>query len=238
MFNGDLDSYMKNATESVNTRSLDMQKRFITGTYLWMAAALSITGITAVFCVNTNIFAYIFSSWLAVVVLVVAEFGLVWFISARINSLSASTASLLFFVYSTLNGLTMSIIFVVYTQESIAAVFFISAGMFAGMCALGFITKTDLTKMGNILIMALWGIIISSLVNLFLHSSGLQWLVSFVSVIVFSGLAAWDAQKLKNISVSSSGELRTKASIIGALALYLDFINLFLALLNLFGRRK
>jgi FtsH-binding integral membrane protein len=221
-------------------RAVDAQRSFINGVYLWMAAALAITGITAYFTVNSNIFAFIFSNRFGPIVLLVAELGIVFFISARINSISAGTATLLFFIYSTLNGLTLSVILFVYTASSIASVFFISAGMFAGMCVVGFTTKTDLTKMGNILIMALWGIIIASVANFFLKSSGLEWILSFVCVIVFAGLTVRDAQKLKEIAASgeSGFEIRRKQSIIGALALYLDFINMFLALLRLFGSRK
>ncbi|GMO26606.1 MAG: Bax inhibitor-1/YccA family protein [Termitinemataceae bacterium] len=219
-------------------KAVDTQRSFITGVYLWMGAALAITGITAYLTLSTGVYELVFTSRFAPIVLVLAELGVVMFLSARINSLSAFAATLLFLVYSTLNGVTFSVIFLVYTSTSIATVFFITAGMFAGMSVFGFITKADLTKMRSILGMALWGIIIASVVNLFLRSSGFNWLLSFITVIVFSGLTVYDAQKLTKIAASSDYNMQRKQSIIGALNLYLDFINMFLAMLRIFGRRN
>ncbi|GMO58203.1 MAG: Bax inhibitor-1/YccA family protein [Termitinemataceae bacterium] len=220
------------------SKTVDVQKSFITGVYLWMAFALGVTGITAMFAVSTNIFEFIFSIPFAPIILGVAELALVAVLSAKINSLSAVAATLMFLIYSTLTGLSLSVIFLVYTGTSIATIFFVSAGMFALMSAFGFATKADLTKMGSILMMVLIGIIIASVVNFFLGSAPLYFIISFVSVIVFAGLTVYDAQKLKAISVSGDFDTARKQSVIGALSLYLDFINLFLSMLRLFGSRK
>ena len=156
------------------------------------------------------------------------------------NRLSSTALSALFLVYSIIMGMSLSFIFMAYTTSSIYGVFFASAAMFGVMALVGYTTKTDLTKMGSLLFMALIGIVIAGLVNLFLHSSGLSYVISFIAVIVFTGLTAYDVQKLKNIGASTEygTESTSKLSIMGALTLYLDFINLFLALLRLFGNRR
>jgi FtsH-binding integral membrane protein len=137
------------------------------------------------------------------------------------------------------NGLTLSVIFLVYKLDSIALVFFLAAAMFGGMSVYGLVTKSDLMKTAHLCVMGLWGVIIASVVNLFLKSSGFSWLISLVTVVVFTGLTAWDSQKLQRVAVAEEGsEIYTKQSIFGALTLYLDFINMFLALVRIFGRRK
>jgi FtsH-binding integral membrane protein len=157
-----------------------------------------------------------------------------------INKLSSSALIGVFLLYSVLMGMSLSFIFLRYTMGSIFSVFISSAAMFGVMALVGYTTKTDLTKMGSLLIMALIGIIIAGLVNMFLHSDGLAYIISFVAVIIFTGLTAYDVQKLKDIGaqVETGTEATAKISIMGALTLYLDFINLFLALLRLFGNRK
>lgn len=171
--------------------------------------------------------------------LIIAEFGLVVFLSARINKLSAGTASLLFYLYAAINGVTLTPLFMVYTSESIATTFFITAGTFGAMAAYGYITRSDLSKIGSILFMALIGLIIASIVNIFLHSSMVAWVISVGGVLIFVGLTAWDTQKIKRMAEETVGEENvSKVATIGALELYLDFVNLFIYLLRIFGKRN
>lgn len=207
--------------------------------YVWMSLALVITGFTAFFVASTpSLVSLIFNSGL-IWVLMIAELALVWGVSAAINKISLTTATLLFTLYSVLNGATLSIIFFAYTMSSIATVFFITSGTFGAMALYGYFTKKDLTSMGSILFMALIGIIIASLVNIFLKSSGLDMVVSCLGVLVFAGLTAYDSQKIKEMMLAApdAGESMQKVALLGALSLYLDFINLFIYLLRLFGRR-
>lgn len=171
--------------------------------------------------------------------LIIAEFALVVFLSARINKLSAGTASLLFYLYAVINGVTLTPLFMVYTSESIATTFFITAGTFGAMAAYGYITRSDLSKIGSILFMALIGLIIASIVNIFLHSSMVAWVISVGGVLIFVGLTAWDTQKIKRMAEETVGEENvSKVATIGALELYLDFVNLFIYLLRIFGKRN
>jgi FtsH-binding integral membrane protein len=229
--------HMSNVTKRAAPRA-DTQQRFITGVYAWMTAALAVTGGAALFAVSSAGFMRLLSGSMLPLGLCVAEIALVWYLSTNIRTLSAARATAVFFIYAALNGLTLSVIFLVYTASSIGAVFFYAAAMFGGMSAYGVLTKTDLTKTGNILGMALWGVIIASVANLLLRSSGLSWLVSLATVVIFTGLTAYDAQKLTRVSAVGDSETYTKQSIFGALRLYLDFINLFLALVRLFGKRR
>lgn len=160
-------------------------------------------------------------------------------ISAGINRFRASSATLMFFIYSALNGVTLSVIFLVYAHSSIANTFFVTAGMFAIMSVYGYTTRTDLTSWGNFLFMGLIGIILASVVNIFLGSQSLDWIISCLGVIIFVGLTAYDTQSIKAMAHGGFADAETeqKAAVIGALRLYLDFINLFLMLLRLFGRR-
>lgn len=218
----------------------DAQAKFITTVYAWMAGALALTGLTALYTYgNDSLLQLITSSKMFFYILIFGELGLVIYLSAAINRMSAQSAMLAFLVYSVLNGLTLSVIFMVYTAASIASTFFITAGTFGAMSAYGYFTKTDLTKVGNIAFMGLIGIIIASLVNFFLKSEMLYWITSFIGVAVFVGLTAYDTQKIKEISQyqDADTEVGQKSAIMGALTLYLDFINLFLMLLRLFGRR-
>ncbi len=216
------------------------QSTFISKVYAWMSVALLITGVTAMATAsNAQLMEMIFSSQLVFFALIIGEFALVWYLSSRIQSMSAQTATYLFFVYSVLNGLTLAVIFLVYTQSSIATTFFISAGTFSAMSAYGYFTKKDLTSMGKILTMALIGIIIASVVNMFVESTMIEKIVNYVGVLVFVGLTAYDTQKIKNIYAGEAGtDEFKKLSIMGALTLYLDFINLFLFLLRIFGGRR
>ncbi len=216
-------------------------KRFFVNVYGWMSLALIITGLMAYKTAATpEITNFIFGQQYVFMGLLISELVLVGILVGVIKKMSAMTATIIFILYSLLNGLTMSCIFFAFTTESIASVFFISAGTFAAMSAYGFFTKKDLTEMGNILIMALFGLIIASVVNMFLKSEMLYWISSYAGVLIFVGLIAYDTQKLKKLNIigNEGSEEDKKEAIIGALTLYLDFINLFLFLLRIFGRRR
>jgi len=209
--------------------------------YLWMTLALVITGFTAFGIASNPGIAYaIVTNRLLFWGLVIAEFGLVIGISGAINKLSAVTATLLFVLYSIVNGATLSVIFMAYTMNSIASVFFITAGLFGVMAFIGYTTKTDLTSIGKILFMALIGIILATIVNMFVGSSMLNMIVSYVGVVIFTGLTAYDSQKIKNMlyNADSMDEGMQKIALLGSLTLYLDFINLFLMLLRIFGGNR
>ena len=208
--------------------------------YVWMTLALVITGFTAYAVAATpNLQQLVFANTWVLWGLIIAEVGLVIAINAAINKLSLAMATLLFILYSVINGATLSVIFVAYSIGTISKVFFITAGTFAVMAFIGYVTKTDLSKMGKILFMALIGIIIATVVNIFVKSSGLDMILSYVGVLVFVGLTAYDTQKIKQMlwQAGNVSETSQKVALLGALSLYLDFINLFLYLLRIFGRR-
>ena len=209
--------------------------------FVWITLALAITGLTA-YGVATSpaILSLIFSSKVTFFGLIIAEFALVFAISGAINRLSLSTATMLFILYSVINGATLSSIFFAFSVATIGKVFFITAGTFGAMALVGYTTKTDLTSMGKLLFMALLGIIIASVVNIFVASSGLDLILSYVGVLVFVGLTAYDTQKIKQMcqAAPDAGESAQKLALIGALSLYLDFINLFLYLLRIFGNNR
>lgn len=230
---------------SARERELSMSETFpalMRKVYVWMTLALVITGITAYGVASSpGLMMAIATNSILFWGLIIAEFALVISITAAINRLSLSTATLLFVLYSVVNGATMSFIFAVYTSTSIASVFFITAGTFAVMAFIGYTTKTDLSSMGKILLMALIGMIIASLVNVFLiKSSGFDLIISYIGVLVFVGLTAYDSQKIKQMLLSApdAGEGAQKLALLGALSLYLDFINLFIYLLRIFGKRE
>lgn len=209
--------------------------------FVWMTLALAITGLTAYgVATSPTILSLIFSSNVTVFGLIIAEFALVFAISGAINRMSLSTATMLFILYSVINGATLSTIFFAFSVATIGKVFFITAGTFGAMALVGYTTKTDLTSMGKLLFMALLGIIIASVVNMFVGSSGLDLILSYVGVLVFVGLTAYDTQKIKQMcqSAPDAGESTQKLALIGALSLYLDFINLFLYLLRIFGNNR
>lgn len=208
--------------------------------YVWMTLALVITGFTAYAVAATpNLQQLVFANTWVLWGLIIAEVGLVIAINAAINKLSLAMATLLFILYSVINGATLSVIFVAYSIGTISKVFFITAGTFAVMAFIGYVTKTDLSKMGKILFMALIGVIIATVVNIFVKSSGLDMILSYVGVLVFVGLTAYDTQKIKQMlwQAGNVSENSQKVALLGALSLYLDFINLFLYLLRIFGRR-
>ncbi|MBO7243134.1 MAG: Bax inhibitor-1/YccA family protein [Alistipes sp.] len=209
--------------------------------YMQMAAALSITGLVAYFLSQSQDFwLFLANNTSLIWVVLIAQIVLVIWLSARFTRMSMTTATLLFILYSAMMGVTMSTIFMVYTMSSIASVFFITAGMFLVMSLLGYFTRMDLTRLGSVLFMALIGVIIASLVNIFLKSEMLYWVVSYVAVVVFVGLTAYDTQKIKQMLVEYGevDEMGYKLALFGALTLYLDFINLFLYLLRIFGDRR
>ena len=209
--------------------------------FVWMTLALAITGLTAYgVATSPTILSLIFSSKVTFFGLIIAEFALVFAISGAINPLSLSTATMLFILYSVINGATLSSIFFAFSVATIGKVFFITAGTFGAMALVGYTTKTDLTSMGKLLFMALLGIIIASVVNMFVASSGLDLILSYVGVLVFVGLTAYDTQKIKQMcqSAPDAGETTQKLALIGALSLYLDFINLFLYLLRIFANNR
>lgn len=210
--------------------------------YVWMTLALVLTGITAFGVASSpSLMMTIFQTPAIMWGLIIAELIIVIAISAAINRLSLTTATLLFVLYSVLNGATFSLIFAVYTMSSIANVFFITAGTFGVMAAYGYFTKRDLSSWGKLLLMALIGLIIATLVNVFLvKSSGFDLILSYAGVLIFVGLTAYDTQKIKQMLAMQTdmGEGAQKVALLGALSLYLDFINLFLYLLRIFGRRE
>ena len=212
---------------SVERKIYNAQQQFLTGVYGWMAAALGISALSAFFTAsNPVVLRFLFGN----------SFN--YFILA-ILKISLQTAILGFVAYSVLNGITLSTIFFVYSGSSIASVFITTAVMFALMSLYGLTTKSSLNSAGKYLMMALLGIIIASVLNMFIRSDGLNWIISIATVVIFTGLTAYDSQKMLAVSARSDGsEMFKKAALIGALELYLDFINMFLALLRLFGRRK
>ena len=209
--------------------------------YVWMTLAMAITGITA-YGVATSpaILAMILGNKLVFWGLVIAELALVFGISGMLNRISLTTATLMFVAYSVINGAVLSSIFLIYTMESIGQVFFITAGTFGAMALVGYTTKKDLTSMGRILFMALIGLIIATLVNMFVGSTGMQTIISYIGVLIFVGLTAYDSQKIKMMlmDMDAYDEGAQKIALVGALTLYLDFINLFLYLLRIFGGKR
>lgn len=224
-------------------RGLEMQVAFpalMRKVYGWMALALVITGLTSYMVASSpGLMQMIFANRLVFWGMVIAELAIVFVISGRINRLSLVSATMWFIVYSVLNGALLSFIFMVYTQTAITEVFFITAGTFGAMALIGSTTKRDLTNLGGILFMALIGLIIASVVNFFVQSNTLDLIVSYVGVLIFVGLTAWDAQQIKRMLAMApdAGEGAQKIALLGALNLYLDFINLFLYLLRIFGGR-
>lgn len=217
------------------------QSSFISKVYAWMSMALMITALAAVYVASSPaLTSAILGNRIVFYVLLFGELGLVMFISGAINRLSAMTATLLFILYSVINGLTLSCIFLVYSGASIGTTFLVTAGTFGVMSIYGYTTKRDLTSMGNLLVMALIGFVIASIVNLFLQNSILYWIITYIGILIFVGLTAYDTQAIKEMGAAgfNTSDGMRKGAIMGALKLYLDFINLFLLLLRLFGGRR
>ena len=236
-----LDPRLHAATQTVGgAAAIDEGLRaYMLRVYNYMSAGLALTGIVAFFTSQSpELMATIYGTPLSWVVML-APLGLVLFMSARINKMSAASAQTTFWVFSALMGLSLSFIFLVYTGASITRVFFITTSMFAGMSLYGYTTKRDLSGIGSFLIMGLIGLIVASIVNIFLQSSAMHWAISVIGVLIFVGLTAYDTQKIRRMYSEADGaETEAKKSIMGALTLYLDFINLFLFMLRLFGNRN
>lgn len=209
--------------------------------YVWMTLALVITGVTAYGVASSpNLMMAIYSNKILMWGLIIAELALVFGVTAAINRLSLATATMLFILYSVINGAMLSAIFVAYSPMVITKVFFITAGTFGAMAAYGYFTKRDLSSIGKILFMALIGLVIATVVNIFLKSNGFDLILSYLGVAIFTGLTAWDSQKIKVMlaQCEDMDEGAQKIALLGALTLYLDFINLFLYLLRIFGRNS
>ncbi len=230
----ELRNYTKEQTQTI-------QAAFMSKVYTWMSGGLAITGLIAMWVASNESLVYtIVTNKLLFYGLVIGEIFLVGYLISMINRLSAQTAGIIFTGYAVLNGITLSLVFLAYTSASIATTFFVTAGTFAIMSIYGYYTKKDLTSWGNLLFMGLIGVILASVVNLFMQSEMLYWIVTYVGVFVFIGLIAYDTQKIKAMSTASEigSEAESKGAIVGALMLYLDFINLFLLLLRFFGDRR
>jgi uncharacterized protein len=210
--------------------------------YIWMALGLLTTAGVAAFVSTSPLFQVLAGQPFLFFILMIAELGLVIGISWGINRISPATAMLLFFVYATLNGLTLSVLFVVYTLGSVAYTFLATAAMFGVMSVIGYVTKVDLSKMGTILFMGVIGLVIAMVINIFWNNSALGWIVTFAGIIIFLSLTVYDTQRIKRMTATAlqqgNEEVEARLGILGALSLYLDFINLFLFLLRLGGRRR
>lgn len=226
--------------EYSNAGTLVEERSLMRNVFLWMCGALAVTGLTSYYvATNYAIQELIFGNKLVFYGMLIGEFALVIGLTAAINRLSSVTATLMFLLYSVLNGATLSSIFLVYEMGSIATTFFVTAATFGVMALYGAVTKQDLSKMGNILVMALIGLIVASLVNLFLKNGLMDMIISGIGVLVFVGLTAYDTQKIKlMLADAEAGETTEKIALLGALSLYLDFVNLFLYLLRFLGNRK
>ena len=229
-------------TDAFRSEQTDVRVRaFVQQVYGWMAAALAVTGFVALAVSRSDALQrLIFGSQFVFFGLIIGELIMVMWLVTRIGHMSASTATTVFVAYSVLNGLTMGAIFLAYTQATIAQAFFVTAGLFMVMTLYGFFTNADLTRLGNLLGMALLGFIIATVVNLFLRSEGLYWIITYAGVLIFVGLVAYDSQRIKEMALAGvgEGEEGQKHAIMGALRLYLDFVNLFLLLLRILGRRR
>jgi uncharacterized protein len=233
-------SYLENSTYALPDQQLRLQA-FVARVYGWMAGGLALTALISAYVASSRtLIEAIFTNRLIFYGLLGAELILVFGLSAAINRLTPAMALSGYLLYAALNGVTLSAIFLIYTAQSLASTFFICAAMFGTMAFFGSVTKRDLTGVGSFMMMGLIGVIIASFVNFFLHSEAVYWITSYFGVFIFIGLTAYDAQKIKRIGADAtmSAEAMGRASIMGALALYLDFINMFLFLLRIFGRRR
>ena len=241
-----MDNYIRDYEErQISSEKVVEQSTFailMRKVYVWMALALVVSGLTAYYVAGSEqMLMAIFGNQITFWVLAIAELGLVIGLTAALKKLSFPTAAIMFLLFSILNGVTLSAIFVVYTMSSIATTFFVTAGTFAAMAFIGYTTKKDLTKIGGILLMALIGLIIASVVNIFLKNSMMDIVISAIGVLIFVGLTAYDAQKIKEMMLDCGTEVNDftqKLAVFGALSLYLDFINLFLYLLRFLGKQR
>ncbi len=233
-FNGSSSQYQVDEKSTV-------YRKLMNKVYMWMTLALIITAVTAYGVAKSPVLsALVFSSMKSVILIMIAELALVFYLTARINKLSLTAATFSFIIYSILNGLTLSLIFAIYKIDVIVQTFFITAGTFATMALIGIFIKKDLSKFGKIFMMALIGLIIASVVNIFFYNSMLNLVISYGGVIIFVGLTAWDSQKIKKLleNAPDASEEVQKIALMGALTLYLDFINLFIYLLRILGFKR
>jgi FtsH-binding integral membrane protein len=216
-------------------------RHFMHMVYGWMSLGLLVTGACGAYMASDpRMIVNLVHNPILFYGLMFGELGLVMLLSAAVARMEASTAKFAFLFYAALTGVSLSTVYLVYTSQSIASTFFLTAGVFGIMSAYGYTTKTDLTSMGNLLLMALIGLVLASLVNIWLHSAAIQWATTYIGILVFTGLTAYDSQKIKALyrAGSDGTDEETKGAILGALALYLDFINLFLSLLRATGKRR
>jgi len=230
---------------TVPGRSDELTQVFMQKVYMWMTFGLFMTAVVSYFTATSQsliTFLFVKNGMVPFFVLVVIEFGIVLYLSSKMRSMNINptTAIAMFFVYSALNGLTIAPVLMVYTKESVATTFLITAGMFGGMSIYGAVTKRDLTELGSFLRMGLWGLLIAMLVNLFMRNNTMSYAISGMAIIIFTGLVAYDTNKLRALGSESglSYDQRDNLAVFGALILYLDFINLFLHLLRFLGKRK
>jgi FtsH-binding integral membrane protein len=236
---GTRDPRLRPATAGAGRAEIDLGLRqYMLRVYNFMAAGLGLSGLVAFIAVTTGFYQQIAATPLIWVVML-APLAAVLFLSFRIDRISAGTAQLIFWTYAALMGLSLTGIFLVYTGASVARIFFISAATFAAMSLYGYTTRRDLSRFGAFLFMGLIGIVLASLVNIFVGSTGLQFAISVIGVLVFTGLTAYDTQRIKEVYLASDpGDVLAKKALLGALTLYLDFVNLFVMLLQLTGQRR
>lgn len=226
---------------SVLPRAESGLRHFMHMVYGWMSLGLLVTGACGAYMASDpRMIVNLIRTPVLFYGLMIAELGLVFVLSGMISRMEASTAKFAFLFYAALTGVSLSTVYLIYTSQSIASTFFLTAGVFGVMSVYGYTTKTDLTTVGNLLFMALIGLVLASVVNIWLHSPAIQWATTYIGILVFTGLTAYDAQKIKAIyqPATDGTDAETKGAILGALALYLDFINLFLSLLRATGRRR
>jgi uncharacterized protein len=236
-----MENYETTRTPPLATPVLTAERvgAFLRSVYGWMCAGLAITALVAVFVASSpSLVQAIATSRLAFWGLVIAQLGIVFVLSARVDRLAPATASLLFIAYSALTGVTISFVLLAFTGESVATTFLVCAGMFGAMALYGTFTSRSLAGLGQFLFMGLIGVVLASIVGMFWHNDGLQFVISFIGVIVFTGLAAYDAQRLKAMALAMPTGQAGSYAVVGALSLYLDFINLFLFLLRFLGSRR
>ena len=231
------------SNESIQeTRAHEIANSFLSQVYVWMCFGLAVTGGISWYAANSLwLIKMLFGSGSApFLIIVIIQLGIVYYLSTRVTSLSPTAASGLFVIYAAINGIIIAPIFLIYTRESIASTFFITAGTFGAMSLYGYMTKKDLSGLRSFLIMGLIGLIIASVVNIWLKNQTMMWVVTYIGVIVFVLLTAYDTQKIKQMAynLDQNEELRSSVAVLGALSLYLDFINLFIYLLRILGRRR
>ncbi len=235
----DLNNFYNNLSQPVDSSQSGRLTLVMRQVFLKMTLGLIVSALVALFAASSGtVMNLMYSHTAAIWILFLIEIGLVFAISGAINKLSSPVASLLFYLFAVVNGLTLTPIFYIYTGSSIFKTFFITAGVFGAMSIYGYFTTKDLTRFGTFVVMALFGLIIVSVVNLFLHSSALEYGISIAGVLIFIGLSAWDTQRIKQMALYAPDESLGKVATIGALNLYLDFINLFIYLLRLIGNRN